>query len=163
MVASLVPVPSAAHAVLVGVLLLAAAIWVGGFVALVVVARVARRALEPTARVVFFRMLGRRYGVVGSLALLVGLATGAVLLTGRPWNGLLVAIVTVAGLLVVGTVVGVVQARRMTRLRRDALRDPDDAALAGRVRRVARRAALLRASIGGSSLALIALAAPLVG
>jgi hypothetical protein len=66
-VASLVPVPSAAHTVLVGVLMLTAAIWVGGFIALVVVARVARSALEPAARVVFFRILGRCYGVVGGL------------------------------------------------------------------------------------------------
>lgn len=139
--------------------MLAAAIWVGGFVALVVVTWVARVTLEPAARVVFFATLGRGYGVVGGLALLVGLATGALLLAGRPWDGVLVATVTVAALLVVSTIVGVAQAHRMTRLRCNALRHPGDTVLTAGVRRAARRAALLRTIIGGLSLALVALAA----
>jgi len=55
--------------------------------------------------------------------------------------------------------VGVVQARRMTRLRRASLAASEDAALASGVRRGARAATLLRASIGLLSLALIALGA----
>lgn len=163
---SIVAAPSALHTALVGVLVLAAAVWVGGFVTLVVVTRVARRTVRPVERLAFFRALGRCYGVVGGVALLVGLATGAVLLSGRPWTGPLIAVVAVAGLLVVSIIVGVAQARRLTRLRRHALDDGEDAtenaALIDRVRAVARRAALLRAGIGGLSLALVALGALLM-
>lgn len=157
----LVPTPSAAHAALVGVLVLATAVWVGGFVALVVVARAARHAVSMPERIAFFRAVGRSYGVVAGVALVVGLASGAVLLAGRSWTGSLVATVVVAGLLVAATVVGVAQARRMTRLRRRAL---DDAVgLTDRLRRAARRAALLRGGIGVLSLALFALGAALLG
>ncbi|HET9118809.1 MAG TPA: hypothetical protein VFN75_12150 [Pseudonocardiaceae bacterium] len=159
----LVSVPSTLHAALVGVLVLAAAVWVEGFVAVVVVARVARRTVPPTERIAFFRTLGRHYGLVSGLALLAGLATGALLLAGRPWTGPLIATATVAGLLVVGTLVGVAQARRMTRLRRHALRDAEDVGMADRLCSAARRATLLRAGIGALSLALIALGALLTG
>lgn len=145
------------RAALAGVLILATAVWIGGFVAIVVVARAARRALGPAERVAFFRALGRTYGVVGTGALVVALGTGASLVYGRPWDGALVAAVVVAAALVATLAAGVVQARRMTRLRRDALRHPGDAPLAARVRRRARAAAALRAMIGGLSLALLAL------
>jgi hypothetical protein len=52
---------------------------------------------------------------------------------------------------------GVTQARRTTRLRQDALRDPGSAELAAKVRRGARNAAALRATIAALSLALLAL------
>lgn len=154
---------STAHAALVGVLVFATAVWVGGFVALVVVARVARRTLRPTDQVAFFRALGRGYNLVGIPALLVGFATGAVLLVGKPWTGTLVAALAVAATLVVATVAGVIQARGITRLRRRALTEGENTTLADRVRRAARRAAWLRGSIGGLSLALIALGALLAG
>jgi putative copper export protein len=70
----------AVRAFLIAVNLLSAAVWVGGFVAIAVVARVARRTLEPAARIAFFRRLGRAYGVVGGGALVVALCTGAALL-----------------------------------------------------------------------------------
>lgn len=163
MMGPLVSVPSTLHTALVGVLVLAAAVWVGGFVVIVVVARVARRTVPPAERIAFFGTLGRHYGLVSVLALLAGLATGAVLLAGRPWTGPLIATATVGGLLVVGTLVGVAQARRMTRLRRHALRDPEDVGMADRLRRAARCATLLRAGIGALSLALVALGALLTG
>jgi putative copper export protein len=62
--------------VLVFVHLLAASVWVGGFVAVAVVARVAKRELDPAARVAFFRSLGRDYGKVGGSALAVATLTG---------------------------------------------------------------------------------------
>jgi putative copper export protein len=52
-------VAATASPVLVFVALVAACVWVGGFVAIAVVARVARRQLERGARVAFFRALGR--------------------------------------------------------------------------------------------------------
>jgi hypothetical protein len=147
------------QAALLGVLILAGCIWVGGYVAIAVVARVAARTLQPVQRVDFFRALGRSYLLVGTPALLVALGTGAALLRRHPWNGLLIATVAVAAALVFSLVVGVAQARRMTRVRAAALADPRDASLSRRVHRGARLATLLRAAIGLLSLALIALGA----
>ena len=143
-------------AALAAVLILATAVWVGGFAAIAVVARVAGRSLGRAERIAFFRALGRTYGVVGGVALALALGTGAFLVHGRPWDAVLVAAALVAVL-----AAGVAQARRMTRLRRGALDRPDDAARAARVRRGARDAGVLRASIGVLTLALVALGAQL--
>lgn len=149
--------PDLVRATLSGVLVLAAAVWVGGFVTLVVVARVARQTVGPAERVAFFRRLGRGYAVVAGPALAVALASGASLLYDHRWDGMLVATLIVAAALVAATLVGVAQARQMTRLRRGAVQRSDDAALAGRVRRGARTAGILRALIGALSIALLAL------
>ena len=63
----------------------------------------------------------------------------------------------VAAGLVAATVAGVAQARRMTRLRQDALDGSGGAELAAKVRRGARNAAVLRAAIAVLSLALLGL------
>lgn len=149
------------NSVLVFVALLAASVWVGGFVAIAVVARVARRELERGAQVAFFRALGRSYGVVGGGALAVALGCGAALLADRAWDDTALAAVLVAVALVLVTIAGVAQARGMTRLRRSALLHGDDDLLATRVRAGAVRATVLRAAIGALSLALLALAAVL--
>jgi len=149
---------SAAATPLVALNLLATSIWVGGLVAIFVVARAASATLEPPQRVAFFRALGRSYGVVGSVALLVALATGAILLAGHRWDGLLVAALLLAAALVAATFAGMAQARGMTRLRGQALRTP---ALAERVRREARIAACLRGAIAAFSLALLVVGAAL--
>ncbi len=149
--------PDTARATLAGVLALAAAVWVGGFVALVVVARVARQTVGPAERVAFFRRLGRVYGAVGGLALGLALASGASLLYDHRWDSRLTATAIVAAGLIAATVVGVAQARRMTRLRRDAVQYPDDAVLVDRIRRGARTARILRALIGALSVALLEL------
>lgn len=142
---------------LAGFLILAAAVWLGGLVAIFVVARVARHTLQPAERVRFFRGLGRAYGPVGGVALVTSLGSGAALLTGRPWSGTLTATAIVAVCLLAVTGTGVAQARRMTRLRQAALASPGDAVLAGRVRREALGAAVSRAAIAALSLALVAL------
>lgn len=149
----------AADAALTGVLVLATAVWVGGLVAIFVVARVATATLPPPERVAFFRGLGRAYGPVGGLSLTVALVAGAAQTAGHPWDGLLTSAAVVAGGLVVVTLAGVVQARRMTRLRRSALQRPGDELLSRRVRRGALGAAVLRAVIAALSLTLIALGA----
>jgi hypothetical protein len=69
--------------------------------------------------------------------------------------------VLVAAALVLALAVGVVQARRMTRLRRAALAEPERPELAEQVARGAQRATVLRAAIGLLSLALIALGSAL--
>ena len=144
-------------AALTGVLITATAVWIGGLVALAVVARVAGRTLEPAARVALFRGLGRSYGIVGTGALAIAYGTGASLVYGRSWDGLLTATAVVATALVAVTGVGIAQARRMSRLRRLALDRPDDVGLVARVRRGAGRAAALRALIALLSFALLAL------
>ena len=140
-----------------GFLVFAAAVWVGGLVAIFVVARVAQRTLQPPERVAFFRGLGRAYGPAGGTALAVALGCGAALLDGHAWDGTLIAATVLAAFLVGVTTAGVVQARRMTRIRQAALRQPGNAKLAASVRRGAVSAAVLRAAIAAFSLALLAL------
>ncbi|MGH3847881.1 MAG: hypothetical protein ACRDS0_41705, partial [Pseudonocardiaceae bacterium] len=106
--------PDAVRAVLGGFLVLAAAVWIGGFVTPTVVARAARAAIAPAERIAFFRRVGRSQAVVAGLAFAVGLASGTSLLYGRTWNGVLTATVAVAAGLVVATMLGVAQARHMT-------------------------------------------------
>jgi hypothetical protein len=149
--------PQPAETALTAVLVLATAVWVGGLVAIFVVARVAHATLGTAERVVFFRGLGRAYGLAGGLALVIALASGAVLASTYRWDGQLTASAVVAAGLVAATVAGVAQARRMTRLRQDALRDPGSRELTARIRRGARNASFLRAAIAALSLALLAL------
>lgn len=146
-----------ARAVLLGVFTLTSCIWVGGYIAIAVVARVATRTLEPSQRVRFFRALGRSYLLVGTPALVIALGTGAGLVGEHAWDGTLIATVAVAAALVASLGVGVAQARRMTRLRAAVLSAPDDPQLTTQVRRGARTATVLRAAIGLFSFALIAL------
>jgi uncharacterized membrane protein len=151
----------AAESALVFLHLLGLSVWVGGFVAIVVVARVASRELAPPVRVAFFRALGRTYGVVATAALAVALATGVVLVSERGWQGTVLLAGGLAVGLVLATAAGVVQARSMTRLRRRALAQAESPGLAASVRRRALSAALLRATIGALTLALLAVGATL--
>lgn len=149
--------PQPAETSLTAVLVLATAVWIGGLVAIFVVARVAHATLGAGERVAFFRVLGRAYGLAGGIALATALASGAVLASTYRWDGQLTASTVVAAALVAATVAGVAQARRMTRLRQGALRDPGSPELAAKVRRGARSAAALRTAIAALSLALLAL------
>jgi uncharacterized membrane protein len=152
-------IPLAASAPLVAVELVAASIWVGGLIAIFIVARAASATLGPAERIAFFRALGRTYGIVGSLALLVALAVGAILLDGHQWDSLLIATAIVAGALVLALATGIAQARAMTRLRRRALEAPE---LGERVHRGAALAGTLRGVIAALTLTLVVLAAALV-
>ena len=145
------------ESILLGVLLLAATVWIGGFVTLIVVARVTSRTLDSGSRVDFFRALGRSYGTVAGIALSLGLVSGALLLFDQPWSGSSTAMVVAAAAIVVTTLLGVAQARGMTRQRHRALAHPDDSELAESIRRGARSARMLRALIGILSLTLLVL------
>jgi uncharacterized membrane protein len=149
------------NVVLVFVHLLAACVWVGGFVAIAVVARVARRELDAAARVAFFRSLGRSYGRVGGCALAIGVLSGAALLGQRGWDQAAGAAAILALALIIATVAGIAQARRMTRLRHLAVIEPGDPRLLAPIDRGARQALILRASIGALTVALLALGAVL--
>ena len=155
--AAALALPRPAAASLTAVLVLATAVWVGGLAAIFVVARVAHATLGTAERVSFFRGLGRAYGFVGGCALAAALASGGVLASQYRWDGQLTASVVLAAGLVAVTTAGVVQARRMTRLRQDAPRDPGTPRLTQNARRGGRNAVVLRAGIAALSLTLLAL------
>lgn len=148
--------PPAVEAGLAVILLLATSVWLGGIATLVVVTRVAGSTLDQKARVMFFRRVGRTHGSVSAISLAVGLVAGAVLVRDEP-GGLRTGAAVVAGLVVVATAAGVVQARRMTRLRASALGCPENPEMNARIRRGAREAGLLRGLLAGLSLVLAVL------
>lgn len=152
--------PAAAHAVLLGVFTLSSAIWIGGYTVLPIIARVATRELTPADRVIFFRTLGRFYGVIGTSALIVALGTGAGLMSQISWGATAWVTVAVAAVLVIALIIGMLQARAMTRMRRQLVEQHDDA-LAARVARESRRATFLRAGLGVLTLVLIGLGSAL--
>jgi hypothetical protein len=149
--------PEMVREVLQVVLLLAMSVWVGGLITIAVVARVGSTTLSVVARVAFFQSLGRAYGVIGGLALLLALVSAGILAGTRPWNGLLTACAVVAAALVITTAVGIQQARGMTRLRRRLLARPPEEHADSAARRGAIRAAALRALIGVLSVVLVVL------
>ena len=142
----------------VALLVLGAAIWVGGIVTIVLVHRVAARTLPAGQRVPFFRALGRAYGVTAGAALLFALAGGGVLLRHRPFDGTAITTVVLAAALVAATAVGVVQARTMSRLRGAALAPESAAGEVAAVTSGARTAAVLRTLIGVITVALLTFA-----
>ncbi|MDN5896770.1 hypothetical protein BSP109_02138 [Brevibacterium sp. Mu109] len=147
------------EAIVLAVFIVATSVWVGGYVAIVVVARTTTATLDAGARVAFFRSLGGSYLWVGFPALIVALVTGGVLARDQDWDGLLVVTVVVAALLLVSFAGAVAQARRMSRLRRRLLASPTDTELSEQVRRGARAAGILRAALGLLSLGLVVLGA----
>ena len=146
-----------AHALLLSILVLATSVWVGGYVAIAVVARTATATLDPGVRVAFFRSLGRNYLKIGLGALLVALVTGAILLRDHAWDAVLTTTVIAVALLLVLLVVAVLQAKRMTKLRRQSLETPGNQELIDAVAGGARAAGSLRAALGLLSLALVVL------
>ena len=153
----------AARDLLVSLHLLAAMVWTGGMVAVTVATTAARHALGPADQVRFFRALGRRYGVTAGLALFTFAITGLAL-AGAPagWTATQTAVAALTTLIAAVTVVGVVNARAVQRLRAQALADPADAPLASRRRTAARTATALRTAIGVLTLASVLTASTLI-
>jgi uncharacterized membrane protein len=147
--------------VLAGLLILGGAVWLGGFVAIVIFSRSTKKALTTPQRVAVFRELGRRYVIVAGVAFALVVIPGGVLLASRPADGYTLAVLIIALVLVVVTAVGVRQARRMTRMRRAAIAEPD-AADPSALQRGTRVAYALRASIGVCSFAVFVLAVAMV-
>lgn len=143
--------------------MVAAAIWVGSLVSLAIVSAAARRALDPRSRVVLFRGVGRSYQYVGTGSLLVAIAVGGVL----AWplsevHGALAWEFVLSGALVVVSVAGMAQAKRMTVRRRAALEHPDQPGVVASVRNGARVAGMLRGVIAGVTLAMVVVGAHLL-
>lgn len=148
-----------ADAIVLAVFILATSIWIGGYVAIAVIARTAAATLDPGGRVMFFRSLGRSFLWVGLPALLIAVATGALLARDRPWDALLVSTAVLVAVLLTSFAVAIFQARRMTVLRRNLLGSAQDKQLSEQVRRGALLAAGLRAAIGILSVALVIMGA----
>lgn len=147
------------QSIVLAVFITATSIWVGGYIAIGVVARTALRTLDAATRVAFFRSLGRMYFWVGTPALIVALASGGLLAHGTAKGGLYAAVVSVAVVLLASFALAVAQARRMTRLRQSLIHAPTDESLKVRVQRTARAADGLRALLGILSLALVVMGA----
>lgn len=143
---------------LVGVLIFTAGVWLGGWVCLVVIARTTTATLARADRVKFFRRFGRNYGITATIALIIAFACGLALLVSMPWTALSTWLVALSVVLVIALALGVVQARRMTRLRHASAAAPEDTVLAAHISRGAPWAVLLRAGIGLLSLAIFVLA-----
>jgi len=153
----------AGRTVLIAIEMLAASVWVGSLVCLAIVSSAARHALDPTARVALFRRVGRAYGVVGSGSLLIAIA-GGVALSWPPsefggTTGVALGLSVVLGGI---TVLGMLQARRMTKLRQRVIQSPGDTIATALLRRGAAVAGALRGSMALLTLVIIGLGAHLL-
>jgi hypothetical protein len=138
--------------------LLSASVWVGSLVCLAVVTSAARRVLDAFSHVALFRLVGRRYGLVGTGSLLVAIGVGLTLAwPPRSWSAAFDAVVALAGVLVMATALGMAQARRMTIHRSRALHDPADRAIHRALHRGTLLAMVLRSTLGLVSVAIVVL------
>jgi len=140
--------------------ILSASVWIGSLVSLAVVSQAARKVLEGSAQVAFFRAVGRRYAIVGTASLLGAIGDGlAMAWPPATWTATIDAAVALAGVLVLATAAGMAQARLMGTLRRRAMESPDDHATRASVRRGRRLATSLRLLMAADTLAIVVLAA----
>jgi hypothetical protein len=143
--------------------MLAASVWVGSLVCLAVVSAASRAVLDGSSRVALFRRIGRLYGIIGSSSLVLAIGVGLALAWPPSQVSTTVAILFgLSGCLVLVTVAGMIQARRMTVYRQRLLQAPDDTVAARAVRRGAALAGALRGSIGFVTLVVIVLGAHLL-
>ena len=150
----------ATSAPLVAVELIAASIWVGGMVCIAIVAKAARGVLDESSQVAFFRAVGRRYGIVGTASLLIAIAAGLALSwPPSSWSRTIDAAVVLAGVLVVATIAGMMQARAMTALRRKLIANAGDSSTAVALRRGRLLANGIRGLMALMTLAIVILAA----
>ena len=150
----------ATSAPLVAVELLTASIWVGGMVCIAIVAKAARGVLDESSQVAFFRAVGRRYGMVGTASLLIAIAAGLALSwPPSSWSRTIDAAVVLAGVLVVATIAGMMQARAMTALRRKLIANAGDSSTAVALRRGRLLANGIRGLMALMTLAIVILAA----
>lgn len=148
--------------ILIAVLTLGVGAWAGGFITVFVVSLSSRTAVGAAERVSLFRDLGRRYAVVASVSMALIVIPAAILTALDPGDAVAVATFIVALAIIAASIPAVRQARRMGRLRREALAAPEDTEKASAVSRGSRSAAALRSILAAGSLALVGLAIALV-
>ncbi len=149
--------------VLITVGILGASVWIGSLVCLAAVSAVARRELTGSARVTLFRGVGRLYRIIGTTSLLTSIAVGVVLAWPVPEAGTTVAVLfALSMVLLVLTVAGMAQARRMTVARQRLLARPNDRSIAETVRRGASLAGILRGGIAALTLVIVVIGAGLL-
>ena len=153
--------------------LIAAAVWAGGLVFLGLAVGAARRTVADRERIALFRRLGRRFLVVGGMALAVLIATGTDMAADRLGSfgdlfdtGYGKRLAEKLGLVIVVILLtafhSLVQGPALSRLREQALERPGDAELAAAIRRKAARAGIVSALNLLATLAILVLAARLV-
>lgn len=141
-----IDLPIFVRGLLSALLVISGSIWLGGAVSIFVVAGSTRAILNVPDRVTFFRDLGRRWGIIGTMALLLADACGLVLLLAAPWTALSTWLVIVGVVLILMLGLGIVQARRISRMRH-ALAVAPDAELAARIARGEPTATALRIAL----------------
>jgi putative copper export protein len=153
--------------------LIAAAVWVGGMVFLGIAVGAARRTIDDRQRIALFRQLGRRFLLVGGLAMVVLIATGTDMAAdrltsfgdlfdteyGKRLAEKLAVVIVVIGLTLFH---GLVQGPTLSRLRDQALARPADTELQGTIRRKSARAGIVSGLNLLATLAILVLAARLV-
>jgi putative copper export protein len=153
--------------------LIAAAVWAGGMVFLGLAVGAARGTLADRERIALFRRLGRRFLVVGGIAIAVLIATGTDMASDRlasfgdlfdtEYGKRLAEKLGVVALVIALTAFhSLVQGPALSRLRERALEHPDDPELAAAIRRKAARAGIVSALNLVATLAILVLAARLV-
>jgi hypothetical protein len=151
---------SAARTALIAVEILVASVWVGSLVCLALVSNAARHTLDPTSRVALFRRVGRVYGVVGSGSLFVGICGGAALAwPPSQFGGTVTAALGLSVVIGGITIVGMLQARRMTKLRLRVIQSPNDPNAVAELRRRAALAGAVRGTMAALTLVVVVLGA----
>ena len=152
--------------------LIGGAVFAGGMVMIGVVAAVARQTVPADERVEFFRALGRRFLLVGGLALLVAIGTGTDMasdrnvwgdLTDTAYGKVLLAKLILVGVVIVLTAIhSFIQGPALSHLREQALAAPDDEEVTRAIRRRAAQAGIVSALNLIATLAILVLAARLL-
>ncbi len=153
--------------------LIGAAVWAGGMVMLALAVGAARRTVTESDRVALFRALGRRFAVVGGIAMLALIATGTDMASDRlgSWGALtdtdygerlLVKLILVALVIALTVVHTVVQGPALSRLRQEAVAYPDDKDLRREIRAKAARSGIVSVLNLIATLAILVMAARLV-
>jgi uncharacterized membrane protein len=148
------------NAGVISVHLVALSIWVGSMVTIAVFARASRRVLDDRSRVALFASVGRSFAVVGPVALAVAIVTGLVTAGAMSgWSGQVWAAGAVGVAVLAVSVVAMLQAHRMTGLRRSLADAGDHPKIVETVRRQAALAGGLRGVLGLLTIAAVVLEA----
>lgn len=149
------PLPDIANHILSAVLLLTGSVWLGGWFAVVVVARSTTATLQAIDRIAFFRHFGQLFGTCSTTALVLALASGLILIGTQPWTTISGIEIALGAVLVTALIAGISQAREQRRLRIQLVQaNGDDTALSARITSGARAAGVLRAGLGAISVAI---------